>query len=124
MKVSGYVQKLDKDHAMLEWTPTETRDFLHNATANGDQRVIIGPPEDDDKVRLLFKSAAENKVYLLELRGDRDWIRALCAEVPDIDTTARMAEFIGLGLDYWPHDQSMQRMRALLEFHAAKHGGV
>lgn len=106
---------------MLEWTPAEAREFLRRATNGGDQRIIVGPP-GEDVVRILFQAADERHVYLIECQGDRDWIRELCTDMPNIETTTRLAEFMQLGLEHWPYDQSMLRMRALIDFHAAERG--
>lgn len=103
---------------MLDWTPAAARDFLDHATAGGDPCIIVSPADDRGVVRVMFKSAEEKHVYILELKGDDVWIDALCDGARTTHKTSNLGQFIDLALERWPYDQSMQRMRALIAFHA------
>jgi len=83
--------------------------------------VIIAPPEDG-KIHIAFRSTHDKQVYVMVVAGDNKWLSDFLS-APTSTFTAYVAkdlrDFNNQGLRHWPADQSLLRLKAMLDFREA-----
>jgi len=101
---------------MLTISPLEASQLLAKGCL--DARVLVAPPQEG-KIHLAFKSNHDKQVYVMVCAGDKDWL-SLFLSAPTSTFTAYVAhdldDFTNHGLQFWPADQSLLRLRAMLDF--------
>ena len=101
---------------MLTITPLEASTLL--AAGCLDARVLVAPPQEG-KIHLAFKAKQDKQVYVMVCAGDKDWL-SLFLSAPTSTFTAYVAkdlrDFTTHGLQFWPADQSLRRLQAMLDF--------
>jgi len=103
---------------MITISPLEASELL--AAGCLDARVIVAPPEDG-KIHIAYRAKSDRQVYVMVVAGDNDWL-SLFLSAPTSTFTAYVArdlrDFNNHGLQHWPADQSMLRLKAMLDFRA------
>jgi len=101
---------------VLELTPQQASGMMADSLG---ARCVVGVEAAAQCVHIAFKSKRDRKVYVLVVKGDKQWLSEFLSAPTSTfqsQVTNSIREFTDAGLRFWPAEQAFMRMRAIMDF--------
>ena len=103
---------------MLNMSPQEIADIVTRNAESARALVMT----DANAIYVAFKWTEERAAYVLVIAPAEQWLPTFCALPVTVHCTTDVQEFCSVGLRWWPGDESLLRMQAMLDFPGCKSG--
>jgi hypothetical protein len=98
---------------MIEWSSQEATGFFNKTSSEIEDTVVAFVDCEGGSVNIAFKPL-DDDVYVMMIKGDNNWLDEFTPSV-NIARASSFNQFFGMCYTFWPNDESVLRLKKLLE---------